>query len=42
MTVLCITQDGHFVVIKSDFVDKHIHQSLPMFWVIDIPFAEPV
>lgn len=23
MTVLCIAQDGHFVVIEVDFVDKH-------------------
>ena len=33
VTVLCITQDGHFVVIEVNFVDKHIHQSLPVWGV---------
>ena len=42
MTVLCIAQDGHFVVIEVDFVDKHIHQSLPVFGVVDVPLAELV
>lgn len=42
MTVLCNTQNGHFGIIEVDFVDKHIHQSLPIFGAIDIPLAELV
>ena len=42
MTVLCVAQDGHFVVIEVNFVDKHIHQSLPVFGVIDVSLAELV
>lgn len=42
MTVLCVAQDGHFVVIEVNFVDKHIHQSLPVFGIIDVSLAELV
>ena len=27
---------------EVDFVDKHIHQSLPVFGVVDVPLAELV
>ncbi len=40
MTVLCVAQDGHFVIIEVDFIDKHIHQPLPVFGVVDVPLAE--
>ena len=42
MTVLCIIQDSHFVVIEVNPVDKSIHQCLPIFQVIHIAFAELV
>ena len=42
VTVLCITQDGHFVIIEVDFIDKYLHQPMPVFGAIDIPFAELV
>ena len=40
--IVTITQDGHFVIIEVDFIDKHLHQPMPVFGVIDIPFAELV
>lgn len=42
MTVLCITQDGHFIVIEIYFVHEHINQCTPIFEVIDVPFTELV
>ena len=40
--IVTITQDGHFVIIEVDFIDKHPHQPMPVFGGIDIPFAELV
>ena len=40
MAILCIAQDGHFVVIQVNLVDEHIDQALSVFGVVDIPFAE--
>lgn len=40
MAILCIAQDGHFVVIQVNLVDQHIDQALPVFGVIDVPLAE--
>ena len=40
MTVLCITQDGHFAIIEIDFIDKHINQPLPILLTVDIALLE--
>lgn len=40
MAILCIAQDGHFVVIEVNLVDEHIDQALSVFGVVDIPLAE--
>lgn len=40
MAILCIAQDGHFVVIQVNLVDEHIDQALSVFGVVDIPLAE--
>ena len=42
MTVLCVAQDGHFVAIEVNFVDKYIHQSLPVLGGTDVSLAELV
>ncbi|MDE7170377.1 MAG: hypothetical protein K2O11_00670 [Oscillospiraceae bacterium] len=40
MAILCIAQDGHFVVIQVNLVDEHTDQALPVFGVIDVTLAE--
>ena len=40
MAILCITQDGHFVVMEIDSIDKGVNQALTIFRVIDIAFTE--
>jgi hypothetical protein len=42
MAVLCVAQDGHFVVIEINLVDKCIDKSLLIFWVVYITFSELV
>ena len=42
MAVLCVIQDSHFVIIEVNVVDKGVHQSLTVFEVIHIAFAELV
>lgn len=42
MAILRIAQDGHFIVIEINFINEHINQPLPVFRIIDIPFAELV
>ena len=42
MAVLCVIQDSHFVIIEVNLIDKGVHQSLTVFEVIHIAFAELV
>ena len=42
MAILCIVQDGHFIIIEIDFVDKGIDKRLTIFFVVDIATLELV
>ena len=40
MTVLRVVQDSHFVIIEVYFIDESINQSLSVFCIVDVAFAE--
>ena len=42
MAILCVAQDGHFIIIEVNFIDQHIDQPLPILGVVDIALAELV
>ena len=34
MAILCVAQDGHFIIIEVNFIDQHIDQPLPILGVV--------